>query len=625
MLMDAARVKSATTLGASPKPIYEKITRALNVMIALVGLLVLAPLMVVIAIAIKLSAWHAPVLYRGERVGKDKQRFNILKFRTMAPGTENQLGAQLIAKDSTRITRLGGLLRRRKLDELPQLINVLRGDMNLVGPRPVRPVFLNELEERIPHYDSRFAVPPGLTGLAQVEGGYYTDPRDKLRFEQLYIKHRSVLFDFKLIAATGLILAHRLLSVLTLLTLLVSASVYALSSILPVWAIPIRGWRLNLSPLLVAGIAAGLVVSALRRRSFRLRRTSADPYIIYFIAWGIIGAIINTGTWSNLGGLTYFTAGAFLLYYAAAQAAESDFRMTLYGLRLLAVGAIGLSVYTIVAYTTSLWTHDKGFAMSVVHYRHSGLLGLLLPLAAPALLYLSDVATSVRQRQLWEVGIWLAVAALLVTASARHLVPFAIGILIFFSRRQRTQFLPNLVAGAALLMVLSSGTIFPSRDRGLPTGDAPELKQTYNEALSALGGHALLGMSWLDWSPIRDDAPQKASAEKSPAIVGVADSYTAFVMQHGLVGLFFCLLIVAAVLKDIDRATRQAQDPNLKMALWAIFSGVVGFMFAMLFFNCFKIVGVYSLFWLLLGLGSGLALEQDHVRQRFYRLKGFSH
>src|SRR5713101_6224212 len=194
------------------RPVYEAITRVINMAAALLGLFCLAPLMLVTALAIKLSNPRAPILYRGRRIGKEGRPYSILKFRTMIPSAEQQVGARLIDKGSPYITQLGRLLRRRKLDELPQFLNVLRGDMNLVGPRPAREVFLEELRQRIPGYDRRFLVRPGITGLAQVNGGYYTDPRNKLRYELLYIKRRSVWLDLKLIVATLLIMASRILT-----------------------------------------------------------------------------------------------------------------------------------------------------------------------------------------------------------------------------------------------------------------------------------------------------------------------------------------------------------------------------------------------------------------------------
>src|SRR5215813_1655272 len=190
LLADDSRSSNSAKPGFTRKPVYDALSRAINIVAATVGLVCLAPVMGLVALLIKLSDLQAPILYRGARVGKGKRVFQIFKFRTMAVGTEAGVGANLIGRNSQQITRMGRVLRRRKLDELPQLFNILRGDMKLVGPRPVRPIFLQELEQRIEGYDERFLVAPGLSGLAQTRGGYYTDPRDKLRYERIYLRRR---------------------------------------------------------------------------------------------------------------------------------------------------------------------------------------------------------------------------------------------------------------------------------------------------------------------------------------------------------------------------------------------------------------------------------------------------
>jgi lipopolysaccharide/colanic/teichoic acid biosynthesis glycosyltransferase len=168
---------------------------------AAIGLVLTIPLFLVIGLLIKLTS-RGPILYRGLRVGKDGRIFAIYKFRTLQVGAEEKIGARLLSDCDAYYTCIGKFLKRTKFDELPQLVNVLKGEMNLVGPRPVRPIFLEKLCCDIPRYPIRFAVKPGMTGLAQVRGGYFTDPRDKLRYELLYIKNRSLLLDLKLIALT---------------------------------------------------------------------------------------------------------------------------------------------------------------------------------------------------------------------------------------------------------------------------------------------------------------------------------------------------------------------------------------------------------------------------------------
>jgi lipopolysaccharide/colanic/teichoic acid biosynthesis glycosyltransferase len=144
------------------------------------------------------------VLYRQERVSKDGRIFSIMKLRTMRVDAE-ELGAVWAAEEDTRITRAGRFLRRARIDELPQLVNVLRGEMSFVGPRPERPMFVKELAEQIPLYNERHMVKAGLTGWAQINypyGASIDDARSKLSYDLYYVKNFSILFDFVILLQT---------------------------------------------------------------------------------------------------------------------------------------------------------------------------------------------------------------------------------------------------------------------------------------------------------------------------------------------------------------------------------------------------------------------------------------
>lgn len=180
---------------------------------ALFGLFFFSPLFLLIALAVKLTD-SGPIFYRGRRVGRDGHIFWIYKFRTLRDGAEKEIGARLLNDDDRAqyCTKIGKFLKRSKLDELPQLVNVLRGEMRLAGPRPVRPIFLRQFEQEIPNYAARFRVPPGITGIAQLRGGYYTSPRNKLRYDLIYIRNRSLLLDVKLVLLTFIKILDRWLT-----------------------------------------------------------------------------------------------------------------------------------------------------------------------------------------------------------------------------------------------------------------------------------------------------------------------------------------------------------------------------------------------------------------------------
>jgi lipopolysaccharide/colanic/teichoic acid biosynthesis glycosyltransferase len=176
--------------------------RAMSLVVAAVGLIVLLPLFALIAIAIKLDS-AGPVLFVQDRTGKDGRPFPLFKFRTMHPSQEHR--SEWVQDNDERVTRVGRWLRRCRADELPQFVNILRGEMNLVGPRP-HPVSSQQLfEERIAFYSLRSAVLPGLTGWAQVRYRYANtleEEEEKMRLDLYYIKNRSLWLDAKIIVWT---------------------------------------------------------------------------------------------------------------------------------------------------------------------------------------------------------------------------------------------------------------------------------------------------------------------------------------------------------------------------------------------------------------------------------------
>ncbi len=181
----------------TPKRV-EFLIRLLDV-IGSVAILILAfPLMLTAAVAIKLTS-RGPVLYRQERVGKGGRLFLLYKFRTMIQDAEKHVGPVWAAKDDDRVTPVGRILRRTRLDELPQLFNILRGDMSLVGPRPERPFFVQRHKAL---QGVRLAVKPGLTGLAQVRSYYDLKPAHKVKYDYLYIQKRSFLLNIYILLQT---------------------------------------------------------------------------------------------------------------------------------------------------------------------------------------------------------------------------------------------------------------------------------------------------------------------------------------------------------------------------------------------------------------------------------------
>ena len=190
--------------GFNTSLLLKKAKRYLDIVASVVGLLLFSPLGLFVALAIKLES-RGPVFYRQERVGEDGTTFRLLKFRSMGVDAERN-GPVWAGSNDERVTWVGRVIRKIRLDEFPQMVNVLRGDMSFVGPRPERSFFIQQLEKEIPFYSIRHIVKPGITGWAQIRypyGASKEDALEKLKYDLYYIKHMSISFDLMIIAETA--------------------------------------------------------------------------------------------------------------------------------------------------------------------------------------------------------------------------------------------------------------------------------------------------------------------------------------------------------------------------------------------------------------------------------------
>ena len=187
--------------GTGLTPAERVAKRAMDILISALALLILSPLMLLVAAAIKLED-GGPVFFRQKRMTRNGREFDILKFRSMVVDAEKYAGAVLATDNDPRITQVGRTIRPFRIDELPQLINILKGDMSIVGPRPERKVIADEYCKDIPEFAYRLKVRAGLTGYAQIYGKYNTSAYDKLRLDLMYIENYSLLLDIKLMILT---------------------------------------------------------------------------------------------------------------------------------------------------------------------------------------------------------------------------------------------------------------------------------------------------------------------------------------------------------------------------------------------------------------------------------------
>ena len=207
-------IEDETIIAASPFKIpaeMDIVKRFFDILLSLIALVVASPIMFVTAILVKASS-PGPVFYRQTRITKDGREFKILKFRSMGVMAEKESGPMLATTNDPRVTTVGKYLRSLRIDEIPQLINVLIGDMSIVGPRPERPFFVDQLQEQNAHYTLRHNVRAGITGYAQVYGKYASDFAAKLNFDLIYIKQYSLVLDVKIMIQTIKILFDKVSS-----------------------------------------------------------------------------------------------------------------------------------------------------------------------------------------------------------------------------------------------------------------------------------------------------------------------------------------------------------------------------------------------------------------------------
>jgi lipopolysaccharide/colanic/teichoic acid biosynthesis glycosyltransferase len=189
---------------STKKTSYFYYKQLIDILISVATLVIFSPVILFISILIRFDS-NGPVFFIQERIGEAGKPFNIIKFRTMFMDAE-KYGPQWAVKDDLRITRVGYFLRKHRLDEIPQLLNVIKGEMSLIGPRPERMVFVEEFESELPHFRERLKVKPGITGLAQINGGYELTPEEKLKLDLFYIENISLLLDMKIAILSTLVI-----------------------------------------------------------------------------------------------------------------------------------------------------------------------------------------------------------------------------------------------------------------------------------------------------------------------------------------------------------------------------------------------------------------------------------
>ena len=589
-----------------------------QVAIAALGLLLLSPVSLLIAVAIKLTS-RGPMLYKGTRIGRDLEPFTIYKFRTLLVGSEQRIGGRLLNSSDPLYTPVGRFLKRSKLDEIPQLLNVIRGEMNLVGPRPIRPIFLANAMRDIRHYAARFVVRPGMTGLAQLRGGYFTDPRDKLRYDILYIRNRSGVLDVKLVLATFVKLINRWLTLGILLAL-----IFLCASFLPaIFSGPfqLQVGDFHLSPfealgLLVAGVT---IVAQIPAHRLYLYRVPTNRPMFCFVLFALAAALVTGDFGARMRDLVYFTASGFLLYFLVVSGEMNTgfaTRTTRF-VALLAVTVCLVGILQIVLQNHAVAGDGPGGGLPRIASTLGSpvVLAAYLVLGLPLVLVELTCAEGREQRDFWLICTTLLVVGVLLTQTRTGLLALWITSAVFTWRASRRMF--RIVVGGALgmlaLMVFVGALRLGPADVGAELARRASLTRgamTQVVSLQGLVGTAP-GKGAVSLVEVEDGKAGETQLRHND------NMHLTLMLRVGLVGWALMMWIIGAALSAIYTGGDYVQDRRLGLVLWGIFSSGVGFLVSMSNFNAFYNPTIQILFWGLLGLGMAIVTHTTGRRPRF--------
>jgi lipopolysaccharide/colanic/teichoic acid biosynthesis glycosyltransferase len=604
------------------------VSRLIQVMLCLGGLIVLSPVLLLVALAVRLSS-PGPVFYRGERVGKDERIFHIFKFRTLVTGAETRIGARLLNEGDQLYTPIGKFLKKWKLDEFPQLLNVVNGDMSLVGPRPVRPVFLETLKGEIRDYASRFQVRPGITGLAQLRGGYWTEPRNKLRYELVYIRNRSLLMDVKLIVLTFLKIFNRFVT-----TGAVFAVVFLFASFVPnsmySWLnVMISGVRFNVLYLLILAFGAWMAVKSTYANRLFVYRSPIHLPMAAFAAAGFGSAVFTPDPEDAVRRTAYYVVTGFFVALSLLNTRlTSSFARSAATLVGLACGVLSLvGLVEVVLINQSLLSNPAGAELPgrviiKATFASANVLSVYLVLGFPLLLCQLIHARTRDGRDFWLVATTIALTTILLTQSLPGMVALFVACVVFLTCTS-VRAVP-LLTGVFVVPVLLLGMW----DQPAPVRAYHALRVKFGEEIRLLTSAPVHKMLMgrgpeVQRTRVPEPAPKAAPAAPAPSTPSSSNMHLALILERGILGWLLMLWIIAAALGVVYQGARRAVEPYQRSLLWAIFSSVLGFLISMNWFDVFLHLPLQILFWGLLGLGLGVVTHAMGRRSPFYTIWRF--
>ncbi|MBI3770086.1 MAG: sugar transferase [Deltaproteobacteria bacterium] len=581
--------------------------------VAVIGLVLLSPVILLVGLATK-STSPGTILYRGQRVGRGGETFTIFKFRTLEVGAEQKIGARLLEHGDGLYTRIGRYLKRAKLDEIPQLFNVVRGEMNLVGPRPVRPVFLETFCREIPGYMRRFAVNPGMTGLAQLRGGYFTHPRDKLRYDLIYIRNHRWFLDVRLVTLTFIKVLNRWATLGVVLTLLFLSAALLPGLFHYPFQLDLGSFKLSPFEMLVAITAAWLIVQRSPRHELCLYTTPVNRPMGVFVSFAVLAAFFSTEPVPALQGVAYYVATGFCLTFLIVNTRltqrEANLIATVVGLSAVSVSLIGLVQ---IGLENQLGAQGAPRMSSTLG--NPVLLATYLVLGLPFLVTQLLHSRTREQRDLWVACTTIALIGVFLTHTRMGLVALVVTASVFLWKTSHRYI---GILALAVPMVLGVMLVGRGLRMSVPevTAEVARRGVTAEHVFSAPPLELLLGVGStrrLAMSPIPEQDARWISTSM----------HLTLIRQNGLIGWVLMLWVFGAALAALYRGYEGIHDPHMRRIVWAIFSSLVGFVISMTDANVFFNVTIQIYVWGMIGVGMGIITHLNGKRPTFHVLWRF--
>jgi len=589
--------------------VYETGSRIIQVTLSVVGLIVLLPVAVVLAAAIKIVS-PGPVFYRGERVGRNGRLFTILKFRTLEVGAEKKIGARLLRKDDAFYHRLGRFLKRTKLDEIPQLVNVIRGEMNLVGPRPIRPVFLEKLTADIPRYTRRFEVRPGMTGLAQLRGGYYTSDRNKWRYDMLYIRNRSFRLDLGILLMTFLKLLQRWVTAGSILCVLVLFVSFVPAGIVESLSARVMGVEFN--PLIPAILAAGayLALEAGKSNKWFISHSAIDWPMLTFIFLSLMAIPFSAAPLTAFRGLVYMCVTGFFTAFVLVNL-RPDLRFACRASQLLGLAGGGLALLGLGETLLALIRHTPAGTRSVATLGSPLALTAYLAVCFPMALCELITSTNPHARRLW-LAVSAVIAAAVVAAGSRFGMPalmVSAGVLLVKADiATPRRMLAVAAASMVALCVLGGERYSPSSIVRQAVHDGGAVvaaiqRSPFQQLLIGYGSKTLTYPS-----------PSSSVRRFGWSTPLPSSTYLTLLLENGIAGLCLMMWLATLVVREISISVF-GKPRELQLRLWSLAAALWGLAVAAISFNIFHNLTTQLLFWCVVGTALGLCVRygrRDH-------------